>query len=87
MKNKVKIIAILLLTTLSTWAQNKNEEQMKTRIVNPWKWQNERSYVQAVEVTQAHGTLYVSGQTAIDANGKSSTADMETQLIESIKNL
>ncbi|MET4082672.1 2-iminobutanoate/2-iminopropanoate deaminase [Pedobacter sp. UYP30] len=87
MKKKVKITAILLLTTVSIWAQNKDEEQMKTRTINPWKWQNERSYVQAVEVTQAHGTLYVSGQTAIDANGISSTADMKTQLIEALENL
>lgn len=86
MKNKAKITAILLLTTLYTGTKQ-NEEQMKTRTINPWKWQNERSYAQAVEVTQANGTLYVSGQTAIDANGKSSTADMETQLIEALKNL
>lgn len=72
---------------MSTIAQNKKEEKMEKRIINPWKWQNERSYVQAVEVTKHEGTLYVSGQTAIDAKGKSSTADMKTQLIQSIKNL
>lgn len=60
---------------------------MEKRIINPWKWQNERSYVQAVEVTKPEGTLYISGQTAIDADGKSSTADMKTQLIQSIENL
>ncbi|MEW7290511.1 RidA family protein [Aquimarina sp. 2304DJ70-9] len=60
---------------------------MEKRIVNPWKWQNERSYVQAVEVTKTEGTLYVSGQTAIDAEGKSSTGDMKTQLIQAIQNL
>ncbi|AXT63613.1 RidA family protein [Aquimarina sp. AD10] len=60
---------------------------MEKRIINPWKWQNERSYVQAVEVKQAEGTLYVSGQTAIDANGKSSTGDMKSQLIMAIQNL
>ncbi|WP_194527354.1 RidA family protein [Zobellia roscoffensis] len=60
---------------------------MKKRIVNPWKWQNERSYVQAVEVTNTQGTLYISGQTAIDADGKSSTEDMKPQLIKAIENL
>ncbi|WP_025667639.1 RidA family protein [Aquimarina megaterium] len=60
---------------------------MEKRIVNPWKWQNERSYVQAIEVTKVKGTLYVSGQTAIDADGRSSTDDMKTQLIKSIQNL
>ncbi|WP_299434997.1 RidA family protein [uncultured Maribacter sp.] len=60
---------------------------MEKQIINPWKWQNERSYVQAIEVTKPEGTLYVSGQTAIDSDGKSSTADMKTQLIKSIDNL
>lgn len=60
---------------------------MEKQSINPWKWQDQRSYVQAVEVKQVTGTLYVSGQTAINANGQSSTADMKTQLIESIQNL
>ncbi|MBU2976274.1 RidA family protein [Zobellia sp. B3R18] len=60
---------------------------MEKRIINPWKWQNERSYVQAVEVTNPKGTLYISGQTAIDDEGKSSTASMKAQLIQSIENL
>ena len=61
--------------------------QLQKRIINPWQWQDERNYVQAVEVTQVTGTLYVSGQTAISAEGESSTADMRTQLIEAIQNL
>ncbi|WP_289040230.1 RidA family protein [uncultured Zobellia sp.] len=60
---------------------------MEKRIINPWEWQDERSYVQAVEVTNPKGTLYISGQTAIDDGGKSSTASMKTQLIQSIENL
>ncbi|WKB80531.1 RidA family protein [Cellulophaga lytica] len=60
---------------------------MKKQIINPWEWQNERSYVQAIEVTNAKGTLYVSGQTAINSNGKSSTDNMDVQLIMAIKNL
>jgi enamine deaminase RidA (YjgF/YER057c/UK114 family) len=32
-------------------------------------------------------TLYISGQTAINANGESSDADMRTQLIKTIENL
>ncbi|WP_289062826.1 RidA family protein [uncultured Zobellia sp.] len=60
---------------------------MEKRIINPWKWQDERSYVQAVEVTSPKGTLYISGQTAIDDGGKSSTASMKAQLIQSIENL
>lgn len=60
---------------------------METRNINPWKWQDERSYSQAVEVKHAESTLYCSGQAAIDANGVSSNADMKTQLIQAIQNL
>lgn len=60
---------------------------MEKRVINPWAWQNERSYNQAVEVTNVEGTLYVSGQTAINDKGESSTADMKTQLELAIKNL
>ena len=60
---------------------------MEKRIINPWKWQDVRNYVQAVEVTDVKGTLYVSGQTAIDDNGVSSDADMRSQLIQTIENL
>ena len=56
-------------------------------MINPWRWQDERSYVQAVEVKNAQSTLYCSGQAAITANGQSSTADMKTQLILAIQNL
>lgn len=60
---------------------------MEKRIINPWKWQDARSYVQAVEVTNVTGTLYVSGQTAINEEGQSSSADMKTQLVQAIQNL
>ncbi|MDO1449948.1 RidA family protein [Rhodocytophaga aerolata] len=60
---------------------------MEKRIINPWQWQDERSYVQAVEVTNVRGTLYVSGQAAVLPNGQSSTADMKTQLLQAIQNL
>jgi 2-iminobutanoate/2-iminopropanoate deaminase len=66
--------------------QIKNEK-MEKRIINPWKWQDQRSYVQAVEVRQPEGTLYVSGQTAINAEGQSSAGDMKSQLIQTIQNL
>lgn len=54
---------------------------------SPWKWQNERSYSQAVEVKNVQSTLYVSGQTAIDANGVSSTENMESQIVLALQNL
>ncbi len=60
---------------------------MEKRIINPWQWQDQRSYVQAVEVKNAEGTLYCSGQAAVLADGQSSTADMKTQLMQAIQNL
>ncbi|UZR97208.1 RidA family protein [Chondrinema litorale] len=60
---------------------------MEKKVINPWQWQDERSYVQAVETTNVQGTLYVSGQTAIDDQGISSNANMKTQLILAIQNL
>lgn len=60
---------------------------MEKRAFSPWKWQKERSYVQAVEVKNSTGTLYCSGQAAIDANGISSNEDMKSQLQQAISNL
>jgi len=60
---------------------------MQKNTINPWTWQNERSYVQAVEVLNPAGTLYISGQTAIDEHGSSSDKDMRSQLIHTLENL
>ncbi|MCB2406583.1 RidA family protein [Hymenobacter lucidus] len=60
---------------------------MQKRTIDPWKWGEQTNSVQAVEIKQAEGTLYCSGQVAIDANGQPSTADMRTQLIQVFQNL
>jgi len=60
---------------------------MEKRIINPWTWQTERNYVQAVEVKNAQSTLYVSGQAAVNDDGTSSTEDMKSQMIHALKNL
>ncbi len=60
---------------------------MEKRTVNPWKWQEERSYSQAVEVKNVESTLYCSGQAAIDPDGISSDKDMKSQLEQAIANL
>jgi 2-iminobutanoate/2-iminopropanoate deaminase len=60
---------------------------MEKRIINPWQWQDQRSYVQAVEVKNVESTLYVSGQTAISDDGVSSNESMDIQLIHALKNL
>ncbi|WP_313266667.1 RidA family protein [Sphingobacterium sp.] len=59
---------------------------MKKQTINPWTWQEARNYAQAVEVKNVTGTLYVSGQTAIDKLGVSSTANMRSQLADAIQN-
>lgn len=60
---------------------------MEKRIIDPWKWGEATNSAQAVEVKNPTGTLYCSGQVAIDANGAPSAADMRTQLIQTIENL
>jgi enamine deaminase RidA (YjgF/YER057c/UK114 family) len=60
---------------------------MQKTSFDPWAWGKNTSSVQAVEVKNVTGTLYCSGQVAIDANGVPSSADMRTQLIQTIANL
>lgn len=60
---------------------------MQKTVFNPWTWQKQLNYVQAVEVKNAEGTLYVAGQAAVHSDGTSSNADMRTQLKLAIKNL
>lgn len=60
---------------------------MEKRTIDPWKWGQNTNSAQAVEVKHPAGTLYCSGQVAIDANGVPSSADMRSQLIQTIQNL
>ena len=60
---------------------------MKKQTFDPWDWGKNTNSVQAVEVKQPEGTLYCSGQVAIDENGIPSDADMRSQLMQTIKNL
>lgn len=87
MSSFVKILVLTLLTSVPVTAQNKKEKHMEKREINPWKWQDARNYVQAVEVKNPEATLYISGQTAIDSDGISSSADMRTQLKKALENL
>lgn len=60
---------------------------MEKRIYDPWAWGKNTNSAQAVEVKNVEGTLYCSGQVAIDVNGVPSGADMRSQLIQTIANL
>lgn len=61
---------------------------MEQRNVNPWKWQDEYGFSQAVEVTGAERVLYCAGQTSSDENGGTVGADdMAAQTARAIDNL
>lgn len=60
---------------------------MEKRTIDPWTWGERTNSVQAVEVKQAEGTLYCSGQVAIDANGVPGTGSMREQFIQTTQNL
>lgn len=60
---------------------------MEKKSIDPWAWGKNTNSVQAVEVKQPAGTLYCSGQVALDANGIPSQADMRSQLVQTIANL
>lgn len=60
---------------------------MEKQSFNPWAWGKNTNSSQAVEVTHVTGTLYCSGQVAIDENGVPSNEDMRSQLIQTIQNL
>ena len=87
MNKTAKILSVLLIITAPVWAQTQKTNKMEKRIINPWKWQDKHSFVQAVEVKHVESTLYISGQTAISAEGISSNEDMESQLTLALKNL
>lgn len=87
MKKIAKLFALLLITALPAMAQTQNTKKMEKRIINPWQWQDKRSYAQAIEVKNVESTLYISGQTAISPEGISSNEDMKSQLIKALNNL
>ena len=60
---------------------------MQKTTFDPWVWGKNTNSVQAVEIKNAEGTLYCSGQVALDENGVPSSADMRSQLIQTIANL
>jgi len=78
---------VVAKVTLDDPCTSKKRNNMEKKIINPWQWQDQRSYVQAVEVRQVESTLYCAGQAAVEADGTSSTGDMRSQLQLAIKNL
>jgi enamine deaminase RidA (YjgF/YER057c/UK114 family) len=56
--------------------------------VNPWKWQDQFGFSQAIEVKASERVLYCAGQTSSDAEGKTQHAgDMAGQINLALDNL
>ena len=61
---------------------------MERRTINPWTWQEQFGYQQGNEVTGATRTLWISGQTSIDADGNPlHEEDMEAQIRQVVTNI
>jgi enamine deaminase RidA (YjgF/YER057c/UK114 family) len=58
------------------------------RIVNPWTWQDNFGYSQAIEVSGAQRTIFCAGQTSIDGEGRPvHREDMRAQITQALDNL
>jgi enamine deaminase RidA (YjgF/YER057c/UK114 family) len=70
-------------------ATAKGEEAgVEQRNVNPWTWQDQYGFSQAVEVTGAARVLYCAGQTSNDDDGSPVGAgDMRAQTAKALDNL
>lgn len=56
--------------------------------MNPWTWQDEFGYVQAVETTGEQRVLRCAGQTSVDENGQPlHEGDMSAQVGQALDNL
>src|SRR5687768_8310274 len=58
------------------------------KAVNPWTWQDQFTFSQAVDVSAAGRVVYCAGQTSVDGDGKVLHAgDMGAQLAKAFDNL
>lgn len=61
---------------------------MGRRVVNPWTWQDQFGFAQAIEVTGSERALFCAGQTSSDADGNPvHPGDMQAQLNQALDNL
>jgi len=61
---------------------------MEQRKINPWAWQNQFAFSQAIEVTGANHLIFCAGQTSIDEQGHPvHIGDMRAQVELALKNL
>ena len=61
---------------------------MEREIVNPWTWQDQFGFVQAIALTGVERVVLCAGQTSSDADGKAVHAgDMRAQVGQALDNL
>jgi 2-iminobutanoate/2-iminopropanoate deaminase len=60
---------------------------MEKKIINPWKWQDNLGYSQAIEVKNNQGTLYCAGQCAVNDEGAPVEGSMQEQIQLSLNNV
>ncbi|MBN1322004.1 MAG: RidA family protein [Thermoleophilia bacterium] len=61
---------------------------MKRKAINPWTWQDDLNFSQAIEASGAQRTIYCAGQTSTDAAGRPlHPGDMEAQFHRALNNL
>lgn len=61
---------------------------MQRRVINPWTWQDNFGFSQAVETTGAQRILFCAGQTSNDADGNPvHVGDMRGQISQALDNL
>ena len=61
---------------------------MEQRKVNPWAWQDQFGFSQAIEVSGGQRVVYCAGQTSSDAEGRTvAPGDMRTQTEKALDNV
>ncbi|HEY6778335.1 MAG TPA: RidA family protein [Thermoleophilaceae bacterium] len=61
---------------------------MGQRVINPWTWQDQFGFAQAIEVTGSERALFCAGQTSTDADGNPlHPGDMRAQVSQALDNL
>ena len=61
---------------------------MEQKAINPWGWQNQLGFSQAIEVKAAQRVLYCAGQASMSADGKPlHEGDMRAQVGQCLDNL
>lgn len=61
---------------------------MEQKTINPWDWQNQLGFSQAIEVRAAQRVLYCAGQASMSADGRPLHAgDMRAQIGQALDNV